>query len=71
MGFILLDTSVASFLHPKKRYSAALNYYEPYIKDNRAALSFQSVAELWQWAEKYKWGETNRAELNPLFINFC
>ena len=70
MAVVLLDTSVASFLHPKKTSTTALSYYEPYIKGNRPALSFQSVAELWLWAEKYKWSDTSRIELDFFIQRF-
>ena len=49
MSVVLLDTSVASFLHPKKRADEVRAKYASRMKDQTLALSFQTVAELWDW----------------------
>lgn len=51
MSVVLLDTNVASLLHPKKRSATLRRKYEPHMRGQTLALSFQSVAELWDWAE--------------------
>jgi predicted nucleic acid-binding protein len=56
MATVLLDTNVASYLHPKKKNSVERKLYEPHIIGNIPALSFQTVAELWKWPEKNGWG---------------
>ncbi|MBL7192061.1 PIN domain-containing protein [bacterium] len=70
MAVVLFDTSVASLLHSKKSDSKLFTLYEPHFRGKRLALSFQSVAELWHWAEKYNWGETSRNELDYLIKSF-
>jgi tRNA(fMet)-specific endonuclease VapC len=60
MSTVLLDTTVASFLHPKKKRDAIRAKYEPHIQGQILALSFQSVAELWSWAEENNWGAKER-----------
>lgn len=50
---ILLDTDVVSFLLKGDSRAAA---YMPMIQGNRLALSFMTVAELFQWAAIRKWG---------------
>src|ERR1051326_2289019 len=70
MSTVLLDTTVASFLHPKKKYNTFRIQYVPHIKGNILALSFQSVAELWAWAEENNWGGREREGLNIFLKKF-
>ena len=70
MGVVLLDTSVASLLHPKRRGSVLREKYDPHMRGQTLALSFQSVAELWGWAEANKWGETARQGLDAFIRRF-
>ena len=67
MSVVLLDTTVASLLHPRKRGSEILGRYAVHMEKQTLTLSFQSVAELWNWAEAREWGEEARNELD-LFI---
>ena len=67
MSVILLDTTVVSLLHPRKRGSEILERYAAHMEKQTLALSFQSVAELWNWAEVRGWGEEARNGLD-LFI---
>jgi predicted nucleic acid-binding protein len=60
---VLLDTDVASFLI--KKDSRAANFF-PHLKGQQPALSFMSVAELFQWAEMRHWGERRKAGLEML-----
>ena len=60
MSTVLLDTTVASLLHPKKKRSTLRAQYEPHMKGQILALNFQSVAELWSWAEENNWGSKQR-----------
>jgi hypothetical protein len=46
MEAVVTDTSVASLLHPRKRRSTLLAWYEPHLQGKALVLSFQSVAEL-------------------------
>ncbi len=52
MSVVLLDTSVVSLLHPKKKNDPLRAHYKPHMQGQTLALSFQTVAELWLWAEK-------------------
>ena len=70
MGVVLLDTTVASLLHPKRRGSALRRRYEPHMRGQILALSFQSVAELWAWAEEKNWGERERRRLEGFLRRF-
>lgn len=72
MSVALLDTSVASLLHPKKKKKSArlLARYEPHLQGNRLAISFQSVAELWDWAEANGWGSKARVGLGQFIHRF-
>ena len=67
MSVVLLDTTVVSLLHPRKRGSEILKRYAAHMEKQTLALSFQSVAELWKWAEVREWGEETRNGLD-LFI---
>lgn len=70
MGVVLLETSVASLLHPKRRGSVLRKKYDPHMRGQSLALSFQSVAELWGWAEANKWGEKARQGLDAFIRRF-
>ncbi len=58
MSILLLDTDVVSFL--LKGHSRS-NDYAPLLEGNQLALSFMTVAELFQWATVRNWG-TQRIE---------
>ena len=70
MNAILLDTSVASLLHPKKKRSANLADYEPHMRGQVLALSFQSIAELWAWAEENNWGQKKKDGMDAFLRRF-
>ena len=61
MPTMLLDTDVVSFLLKGDTRAAA---YAPLIQGNLAALSFMTVAELYQWAAVRKWGVRRRTQLD-------
>jgi len=67
MSTVLLDTTVASLLHPKKKQDALRAQYEPHMQGQILALSFQTVAELWAWAEENNWVPSGEKDWkNPL-----
>jgi tRNA(fMet)-specific endonuclease VapC len=70
MSTVLLDTTVASLLHPKKKDDALRAKYEPHMEGQILALSFQSVAELWSWAEENNWGAKQREGLTVFLQRF-
>lgn len=55
MEVVVLDTSVASLLHPRKRGSTLRARYEPHLLGKAVVISFQSVAELWAWGVENRW----------------
>lgn len=70
MSTVLLDTTVASLLHPKKANDALRVQYETHLEGQILAISFQTVAELWSWAEENDWGTTLRAGLEIFLQKF-
>jgi len=70
MSTVLLDTTVASLLHPKKKRDVLRAQYEPHMQNQILALSFQSVAELWSWAEENNWGTRRREGLERFIRRF-
>lgn len=46
MSTVLLDTTVASLLHPKKKQDALRAQYEPHMQGQILALSFQTGSEV-------------------------
>ncbi|HLL90223.1 MAG TPA: PIN domain-containing protein [Tepidisphaeraceae bacterium] len=66
MDPVLLDTSVASLLHPKRASSPELALYRPDLDGRAFAASFQTIAELLLWADKNRWGPAARAQLELL-----
>lgn len=70
MSVVLLDTTVVSLLHPRKKHDPLRAKYEPHMKGHVLALSFQSVAELWYWAEYRGWGQSARRQLDAFVRRF-
>ena len=70
MSVVLLDTTVASLLHPKKKNTELRGHYEQHMRGQTLALCFQSVAELWHWAEANAWGENARKGLDTFVRRF-
>jgi tRNA(fMet)-specific endonuclease VapC len=70
MSTVILDTTVASLLHPKKKNDALRARYETQMEGQILAISFQTVAELWSWAEENTWGTTLRAGLETFLQKF-
>ena len=70
MSTVLLDTTVASLLHPKKTNDALRVQYETHMEGQILAVSFQTVAELWSWAEENDWGTTLRDGLEIFLQKF-
>ena len=70
MSFVLLDTSIVSLLHPRRRESELLESYAIHLAKKTLALSFQSVAELWRWAESREWSDEARHGLDVFIKQF-
>ncbi|MCB0086077.1 MAG: type II toxin-antitoxin system VapC family toxin [Caldilineaceae bacterium] len=60
MDVILLDTNIVSFI---LKGDSRTSDYELHLKEQHLAISFMTVAELYQWAAVRKWGERRRAQL--------
>jgi predicted nucleic acid-binding protein len=70
MSAVLLDTTIASLLHPKKKHHTLRAQYESHLRGQILALSFQTVAELLGWAEENNWGVNQRAGLEVFLQQF-
>lgn len=60
MDVVLLDTNVVSYLLKGDSRAAV---YAPHLQGRRLAISFMTVAELFQWASLRRWGERRRQRL--------
>lgn len=60
MALLLVDTDVASFLFKGDSRAGA---YGQILRGNELALSFMTVAELFQWAAMRNWGEARTKRL--------
>jgi tRNA(fMet)-specific endonuclease VapC len=67
MSIMLLDTDVVSFVMKGDTRAAA---YAPHLQGNRLALSFMTIAELFQWAAIRKWGPRRRAQLEQALASY-
>ncbi|MCK6510006.1 type II toxin-antitoxin system VapC family toxin [Myxococcota bacterium] len=55
-----MDTNIVSFLIKADTRAEA---YAPFLEGKVLAISFMTVAELFQWAEINRWGERRKIEL--------
>jgi predicted nucleic acid-binding protein len=60
MTIVLLDTNVVSYLF---KGDTRARIYAPLLEGQRLAISFMSVAELFEWAATRKWGQTRLMRL--------
>ncbi len=67
MDVVLLDTNIVSFL--LKEDSRAQSYAS-YLENRRLAISFMTVAELFQWAAIRKWGAHRTGQLEASLRNY-
>lgn len=67
MNIALLDTDVVSFLF--KGDTRALKYAS-LIEGNRVAISFMTVAELFEWAAVRKWGRWRLTQLEKTLAGY-
>ena len=51
---LLLDTDVASYLF---KNSPRANGFRPFLESRQPTLAFVSVAELYKWTLKRRWGQ--------------
>ncbi len=67
MDIILLDTNIVSFV--LKEDSRAQSYAS-HLENRRLAISFMTVAELFQWAAIRKWGMHRTRQLEASLRNY-
>jgi predicted nucleic acid-binding protein len=67
MDYVILDTDVCSYLF--KRDTRA-ERYRAHLLGRPLCLCFQSVAELYQWAEINQWGPSRRVSLEQWLTRF-
>jgi tRNA(fMet)-specific endonuclease VapC len=67
MPALLLDTDVFSFL---LKGDSRANAYAALIQGHRLALSFMTVAELFQWAAVRNWGARRIAHLEQALASY-
>jgi tRNA(fMet)-specific endonuclease VapC len=67
MSTLLLDTNIVSYMF-KRDTRAAL--YAPLLEGNRLAVSFMTVAELFEWAATRDWGTQRRARLEQQLATY-
>ncbi|HEY9631349.1 MAG TPA: hypothetical protein V6C84_29005 [Coleofasciculaceae cyanobacterium] len=60
MSLLLIDTDIASFIFKGSNYA---DPYLPLLSGQELALSFMSVAELFQWAILRQWGDRRLTQL--------
>jgi tRNA(fMet)-specific endonuclease VapC len=67
MAVRLLDTNIVSFLIKSHPLAAA---YRPHISGHILAVSFQTVAELLEWALHANWGPGKKSRLTKTISGF-
>lgn len=67
MALFLIDTDIASFIFKGSDYA---DPYLPILSDQELALSFMTVAELFQWAILRQWGDRRLAQLEQYLSNY-
>ncbi len=67
MNTVLLDTNIVSFIF---KGDSRITAYEPFLKGKRFAVSFMTVAELFQWAAVRKWGIQRINQLEIYLENY-
>lgn len=67
MSLLLIDTDIASFIFKGSDYA---DPYLPLLSDQELALSFMTVAELFQWAILRQWGNRRLSQLEQYLSNY-
>lgn len=67
MSLILIDTDIASFIFKGSDYA---DPYLPLLSGQELALSFMTVAELFQWAILHQWGDRRLTQLEQYLSNY-
>jgi len=67
MSLLLIDTDIASFIFKGSDYA---DPYLPLLSGQELALSFMTVAELFQWAIFRQWGDRRLSQLEQYLSNY-
>jgi tRNA(fMet)-specific endonuclease VapC len=67
MSLVLIDTDVASFIFKDSDYA---DLYRTLLSGQELAISFMTVAELFQWAILRQWGDRRLAQLEQYLENY-
>lgn len=67
MSYVILDTDVWSYLF---KQDTRAELYRPHIQGQIPCVSFQTVAEIYQWVEKADWGQRRRERLDVWLKRF-
>lgn len=67
MSLLLIDTDIASFIFKGSEYA---DPYLPILNGQELALSFMTVAELFQWVIFRHWGDRRLAQLDQYLSNY-
>ena len=68
MSLILVDTDVASFIFKGSDYAKP---YKSVLEGHKLAVSFMTVAELFQWAISRRWGQRRLTQLTQYLSNYA
>jgi tRNA(fMet)-specific endonuclease VapC len=64
---LLIDTNIVSFILKRDTRASA---YAPLLDGHRLAVSFATVAELYEWASIRKWGQRRQQELTETLATY-
>lgn len=67
MSVVLLDTNIVSFLF---KGDSRADVYSSLIEGHRLAISFMTVAELFEWASVRRWGTPRRHRLEQTLATY-
>ncbi|HBQ98302.1 MAG: type II toxin-antitoxin system VapC family toxin [Roseofilum sp. Belize BBD 4] len=67
MAVILIDIDISSFIFKGSDYAQP---YMPLLMGHQLALSFMTVAELFQWAILRQWGDRRQLQLESYLSNY-
>lgn len=67
MSLVLIDTDIASFILKGSNYA---DPYQPLLSGQELALSFMTIAELFQWAILRQWGDRRLTQLEQYLSNY-
>ena len=67
MSIVVIDTNIVSFIF---KGDSRADAYAPLLEGNRLAISFMTVAELFEWAAMRHWGSARRSRLEQTLATY-